>query len=403
MDELRREVIEAFDKGQAELLNLSGVRERIVRQALAARETRRDSSMQLAAGLAVVLIAAVVIATFAYVRYGSQPSHESPPRPSASPTPLSQPLSVSADTPVILYQDPANSDQIDGMTWDGKRSGRVDWSVGLGASNPSANQFATTTEITDRSGRVLGTGTFGMKFFTGTWADDGLHFCLMVPLDSLGANGVPATLQLVTPGSKPHSVAKVGKLYEQAILRVAACSVRNDRAVVVQGFGNSVATAQYWVVQLSTGRILWTHRFDTSHPVTVVASPDAQYIAEAAETPVRPTTVIYGADGSLLVRLSAHVEGFSWDGSIVVTDNGYGSGKVSAVRWGNGTDTGLQALLWSAPAGYALTRILAQPDGSSLAIWITTLAQQSSGPTQADLYVVASDGKVLAHIRYPPQ
>jgi hypothetical protein len=399
MDELRRDVNEAFDKGQPELGDLSGVRERIVRQTHAARRTPTAGHLQLAAGLAAVLIAAVAIATFAYVRSGQQPSHgPGPARPSASPTPLSKPLNVSTDTPVLLYYDPANADQLDGMTWDGKQSGRVDWALGL--ANPSATLFTRPTEILDRSGRVVVTGNFGLKGFSGTWADDGFHFCQMVPFDHLGAGGVPATLQLVTPGSKPRSVARVGMVYEQAVLRVAACSVRKDRAVVVQGYGNSVSTAQYWVVQLSTGKVLWTHRFDISRDMTIVVSPDGQLIAED-DVGFSSHSVIYGAYGSALLNLNAHVDAFSADDSLVVMDDAFGLGHLTVHAWGGGGNTSLQAPIWSAPAGYSLSAIEAQPDGSTLAIWMN-LGRQGFSSTLPDLYVIASDGKVIAHISYPP-
>src|ERR1700736_1528593 len=133
MDKLRRDVSDAFDQEQSALGNLAGTRERLVRNALSARETRSDSRVQMIAGIAAVVIAAIVIVTFAYVRAGTHqimpivPSAS--PRPSTSPTPLGRALNVDASTPVILYHDPGQFDQIDGMTWDGKRSGRVDWAV----------------------------------------------------------------------------------------------------------------------------------------------------------------------------------------------------------------------------------------------------------------------------------
>src|ERR1700730_136390 len=194
MDELRREVTEAFDKGQAELGDLVGARQRLIRNALDARHAERPNRMQLAAGLAAGLIAALVIATFFYIRAGYRPNTEGPPRPAASPTPLSHALNVPDSTPVILYDDPGIPGQIDGMTWDGKQAGTAAWAPGLGVANPSANLFGSPTRITDRYRRVLATGNFGLKSFAGTWSDDGGHFCLMVPLDFVGANGVPATL-----------------------------------------------------------------------------------------------------------------------------------------------------------------------------------------------------------------
>ena len=390
MNKLRDDLRRAFEKEQASLGDLAGTRQRLVGNAIARHDVSTDSRMPLAAGIAAMVIAALVIATFAYVRSGVGVTHHGPPIRLASPSPETKPLNVSNDTPVILYGDPANSQQLDGITWDGKQSGKVDW-VGAGAvPNFSANLFATAIEVRDRSGRLVGSGNFGAKGFGGTWADDGQHFCQMVPYDSLGANGLPATLQLVTPGQLPQNVAQVGKVYEQVITRVAACSVRKDRAVVVQGYGNSPSTAQYWIVKLSTGKVLWTHSFDVSNAVTVVASPDGEFVAENSAT----SSTIYGPDGTVAGRLNALVEGFCWDGSLVVTDNGFGSGQVSEVAWASGN------VIWTAPAGYALLRVEPQPDGSGLAIWIASRAQvsQGQGAVHPDLYVVASDGHVIAHI-----
>lgn len=404
MDELRRDLNEVFDKEQSELGNLAGTPNRLVRDALAARATRSGARMQLAAGIAAVVIGAIVIAAFAYVRGGNQRGGPTvpatSPRSSASPTPMSRALSVDPSTPVILYHDPANYDQMDGTTWDGKQSGRVDWAVAGAVANPSANLFATATEITDRSNRVLATGNFGAKYFTGTWADDGLSFCQMVPFDFLGAN-VPATLQLVTPGSAPRSVAQVGQVIEQASLLVAACSVRKDRAVVVQGFGNSPSTAQWWVVQLSSGKILWTQRFDISHAATVVASPDGQYIAENVEGGSQ-ISMIRGADGTVVARLNDHVEGFSWDGSLVVMDVRAGVGPVNLVRWSDG------AIVWSGPTGSAfyLYQHAPEPDGTTMAIGIQNPAHpqdprnlQHAGFAPVDLYLIASDGHVITELK----
>src|SRR5712692_4963454 len=124
------------------------------------------------------------------------------------------------------------------------------------------------------------------------------------------------------PGKAPRNVAQVGRIYEQVITKVLACSVRKDRAVVFQSFGNSPAAAEHWVVQLSTGKVLWTHTFDPSSAKVVVASPDGEYISETSVAQANPGSAIYGADGTLLARLRARVEGFCWDGSLAVTNGG---------------------------------------------------------------------------------
>src|SRR6266849_511954 len=90
MDELRPEIQEAFAKEQSKLGNVADSRERLVRGALAARNVHREGRTQLAAGVAAVVIAALVIATFAYVRNGIGPARHAPPVPASSPTPLSR-------------------------------------------------------------------------------------------------------------------------------------------------------------------------------------------------------------------------------------------------------------------------------------------------------------------------
>jgi hypothetical protein len=394
MDDLRPEIHEAFADQQSKLGNLADSRERLVRGALAARNVHREGRTQLAAGVAALVIAALVIATFAYVRNGVGATRHGPPVPASSPTPLSRPLSVSNDTPVILYSDPVNEAQVDGITWDGKQKGKVAWPAKQATANPPANLFATAAEIRDRSGAVVATGNFYGKSFIGTWADDGQHFCLMVPAGLPGPSGVPAILQLVLPGQAPRTVAQVGRMYEQVITKVFACSVRKDRAVVFQSFGNSPAAAQYWVVQLSTGKVLWTHTFNPSSATLVVASPDGEYISETSVAQANPGSAIYSADGTHLAQLSASVDAFCWDGSLAVTNGGNVSQPVTVVAWRSGN------VLWSGPAGYILSRVEPQPDGSSLAIWISAPTQltYASGP-HADLYVIASDGHVIAHVR----
>jgi len=394
MDKLRPEIHEAFATEQSKLGNLADSRERLVRGALAARAVHREGRMQFAAGVAAVVIAALVIATFAYVRNGIGPARHGPPVPASSPTPLSRPLNVSNDTPVILYADPVNEAQVDGITWDGKQKGKVDWPTKQAAANPSANLFATGGAVHDRSGALVASGFFGGKSFAGTWADDGQQICLMVPATlPINATSPPAILQVVMPGQAPRNVAQVGRISEQVFTGVAACSVRKDRAVVVQSFGNSPSTAEYWVVQLSTGKVLWTHTFDPSSATLVVASPDGEYIAESAVAQTNPGSAIYSADGTLLARMNARVDGFCWDGSLAVTNGGDVSHSVSVITWRSGN------VLWTGPAGYILPRVQPQPDGSSLAIWISTPTQltYANGP-HADLYVIASDGHVIAHV-----
>jgi hypothetical protein len=310
---------------------------------------------------------------------------------SASPTPLTLGLSVPDSTPIITFADPAKPGQLDGITWDGVASGKLDRSL-ADTPNPSASLFATATEISDRSGRTLFTGTFGAKFFTGMWADDDVHLCQVVPFDYLGANEEPTTLQLVSADGTAHNVARVGSLSEQTSIGLAACSVLTDRAIVVQrsSIGGAV---HYWVVQLSTGRVLWAHDFQsTTRVVQVVASRDGMFVAENPRPDGQSGSTVYGADGKQVAQLPAEVEAFSWDGSLAVVDAGYGTAPVQVVSWRDGSVT------WSAPSGYGLVQAKPRPGGGQMALWVQPVARFQSQAQGGDLFVVTAAGKVVFHI-----
>lgn len=318
--------------------------------------------------------------------------HSVPPTASASPTPMNRELNVPDATPIITYGDPAKSDQVDGMTWDGKLSGVLASQPIAAGGNPANNLFGTATEITDRSGKTVASGTFGAKFFGGTWADDEAHFCQIVPFDTLSATGVATTLQLVSSEGKARGVANVGVIGQQTGIGVAACSVLNDRAVVVQTSSIGSAT-QYWVVQLSTGRVLWTHSpRATTSSVQVSASRDGMYVAENQS----PESTIFGPDGKQVAHLAMSVEAFSWDGTLAVTDTGYGTAPVKLISWRDG------AVVWSAPAGYGLLQARPEPDGTEMANWVVPVGQFQQQTQIGDLLVVSASGKVVVHIANTP-
>ena len=282
------------------------------------------------------------------------------------------------------------------MTWDGKTSGGLP-AVTSQAANPAANLFGSPTEIRDRSGHVVASGNFGTKVFTGTWAGDELHFCQMVPFDFLGASGVPATLQINTPGGTPRAAAQVGNVYEQGSIHAVACSVLSDRAVVVQS-GSISQAIQFWVVQLSTGRILWTHSFDPAVPniTEITATRDRQYVAENRQA----GATIYGPDGTQVGQLDSTVAAFSWDGTLAVVTNGLpgnDSGPVRVVRWLDGRT------VWSGPsgAGYTIWLARAEPGGSRLAVFTRSPGSTPNGGgfSPVDVYVIAPDGQVVVYLK----
>ncbi|TME99232.1 MAG: hypothetical protein E6I39_08140 [Chloroflexi bacterium] len=387
---LRDDIRAGFDRKQATLGEVGDARHRLMQDALAARD-HASHRAQWAAGIAAVLIAAIVITTFALIRGVGRP-HATP---AASPTATAQNLGVSDSTPILVIRESSAYQKIDAITWDGKAVGKLPFDAGDSISNPAANLFASAGTIRDRTGAVVASGSFGAKFFSGTWADDEVHFCLMTPVDNPGAGGLPTTLKLFDArAGTARDVLKVGTLYNQTFMSVAACSVEFDRAVVVQSAGQGIGTAQYWVVELSTGKILWTHNFQESKalPVQIVSSRDGQTIAESQGL----TSTLFGLDGAVIGHIAGSVQIFCWDGSLALVDPGTGGGPATIVRISDGST------VWSGPtgSGFYVYSYAAQPDGASLAVGLHNPANTDvKGFTPVDLYIVAPDGHVVAEMK----
>jgi outer membrane protein assembly factor BamB len=328
-------------------------------------------------------------------------------------------LTVSASTPVILFTDPGNSNQIDGLTWDGQRAGKVTEipspfqsvcqttgttdvcsspPVGGGApplnsaesSNPDGSLFVAFPYFYDRSGRVVATLKGGPysdpgvgEYFVGTWADDNHQYCQVQPRFG-GATAVTGTLQLTTPGGTPRDVVRIGsQAASEYSLTVGACSVLADRAVMVQhtptlGSGGNTID-QYWVVELSSGHVLWTHDLRGAGVARVISSRDGRYVAEV---PTRGASTIYGPSGSVVGHVSGLVEAFSWDGSLTLVVS---NGAATVVRWSDGT------VVWTVPAREGVSGFQPEPGGSSFAIRTVNGA----------LYIVSAAGRVIAQRDVP--
>src|SRR5438128_1486082 len=132
------------DRDQATIGEVGDARHRLMRDALAARE-HVSHRAQWAAGIAAVLIAAIVITTFALIRGVGRP-HATP---AASPTATAQNLSVSDSTPILVIRESSSYQQIDAITWDGKAAGKLPFDAGGYSPNPAANLFASGGTIRD--------------------------------------------------------------------------------------------------------------------------------------------------------------------------------------------------------------------------------------------------------------
>jgi hypothetical protein len=298
-------------------------------------------------------------------------------------------LNVPDSTPVILFHDPVDVQQFDGITWDGSARGRVfassDAAVGF-VQNPAGTLFGWTGSIRDRTGAIVASPAVNTKGFAGTWADDGQHYCSMVSKSALPpAGGEPATLQVTAVGQAPRNVAQVARMYDQASAGVAACSIEKDRAVVVQGTPIGTAT-QVWVIQLSTGRVLWTR----SNTGDIRTSIDGRYIAEVSynQATSKSTTTIYSPTGGVLGHVAGRLEAFSWDGSLAVLGD-YG-GPASVIRWRDGT------VVWTGPTGGGYLDAMPEPGGQRIAVSVSDPQHpQTGGFPPRNVYVVGPDGQAV--------
>jgi len=394
MNDLRREVNEVFANQQAQLGDVSQTSNRMVRAAIGGRRVHRQLWPSVA-GVALVLVAATAVGTSVVIR-GLHPKavithHPSPtpiatPTASPAPTPMSKLLNVPASTPVILFRDPVDVQQIDGITWDGSTTGRVAANPEAGFVQNPAGTLYGGTGIHDRTGAVVASPAVNTKGFSGTWADDGRHYCSMVSKDPLGQlGGEPTTLQVTLVGQAPRNVVQVGRVYEQTSAGVAACSIEKDRAVAVQSTSIGT-TVQFWVVQLSTGRILWT-RASTGE---IRSSRDGQYIAEITnQAGGSATTTIYSPTGAVLGHAAGRVEAFSWDGSLAVQMEAYGR-QVSIINWRNGT------VVWKGPSDGGYVDALPEPGGQRIAVSVLDPQHpQTGGFPPRNVYVVAPDGQAV--------
>jgi hypothetical protein len=318
---------------------------------------------------------------------------------SAAPAPIAEALNVAPTVPVILYHDPANADQVDGVTWDGAARGRV---ATTGARrgvvpNPAGTLYAAFRDraIYDRSGRLVDPNPSEGLLEFGTWADDGSHYCQF-------DGAPPSMLVLGAVGEQARNIGRFGLLTYPPVS--AACSITRDQAIFVADGGGHPTL--FWV-GLSTGRVLRTHSYPPppGYPEQyfcpyghVVVSRDGQYFAdvcfEYVDDHLLGRSTVHGADGSILAHVAGQITSFSWDGSLAVVDNAVA--PPSVVRWRD------SRVIWKAPDGVTLWNALPEPDGPRVAVAVLNGIGQSfirgtyrgwpMGLPPEDLYVVEPNG-----------
>src|SRR5262249_42678867 len=270
-----------------------------------------------------------------------------------------------------------------------------------GASNPAGTLFLTTTSVKDRQGRTVASVTVTGKKLP-SWSDDGRMLCRTTPDPGVGvASGTPVSLQVSAFGGAWRTVGQYGSASENSGVDIAACSTLNDRAVLVGRMYQGPSVRQLWVVQLSTGLVLWRRSFPPGDPtlIDIVVSRDGASVAVGRATCCPNggfTTTVYGPSGGQVGTFDGHAGGwagtaFSWDGSRMIL-----AARTDETQ-GNLGDFHPGTPVWRAPAGLKVAGVVVEPlDGGRLGIALNDTGA-FAGPDgyvpAADLYLVDAAGR----------
>jgi hypothetical protein len=240
------------------------------------------------------------------------------------------------------------------------------------------------------------------------WADDSLHMCT---LDSSGGLDSQWRIGLRLPGAAPASVSVVAldspNLRSGIIaLSFAACSARNDRAVIAYSYMSR--PTEFWAIRISDGAILSHRTYPADDLVNVTASSDGAVIAENSGkstgqvAPAAASTVIRRAsDLSVLTTLdpSIGVLGFNSDDSLAL---------VSLTPWASGVATDLAVIdtqngkmIWRSKWNEEFTGFVAEPGGRDLAVLLQAPGDTSLHASVNIVIVRSYTGETDIPGRYP--
>jgi len=280
MDDLRSEIRAAFEREQAGHAPANAMRSDIV-DAVAA-QGRPSRNFQWVAAVAAVLLAILVVAGLMSTRFAPRASV-----PAATPKPTSLIGEYGAPPPGVnlLYaRDPEHPTWLVGYDWTGNPRGtiKLDPAIGGVGMAPDGQEFAVgigakggSGELLDRLGHPIpGSGAIPSKAGP-MWADDNRHMCGV----SFDLQTFDWTFVTLAPGESVKTVAVIARdpNVGQTGIRLAACSVRNDQAILVR---TTVAwPSEMWIVRVSDGKVLSHNTFSESI-ANVVASRDGTLIAE---------------------------------------------------------------------------------------------------------------------------
>jgi hypothetical protein len=400
MEELRPEIRAAFDKDQAAHPPAAALRRNIV-EAVAARP-QRARNLQWVAVAAAAILAILVVAGLLSTRLAHRASA---PVPAATPKADSGPPPAGVN--LLYVHDPNHDSWLIGYDWQGRPRATIKLSQPTDvAMAPDGSGFEVINgakggsgNFLDRLGRLVA-GSPAPGIPVRSWADDNRHLCVVFNDPHTASWRLGTQL----PGEVTRSVAVLpgDAGGGQTSIGIAACSIRNDLAVLVR---TTIAWPyEMWTVRISDGTVLSHTTFSVHQLANVVASSDGVLIAENSSKSsgqlgsTAPSTIIRRvSDRSVVATLdpSMGVLAFSGDDSLVLVDShplvvGQPT-LVSVIELRSG-----KALPWQDQGTSALGGFLAEPGGRDFAIALTILGPNSPGAKgqAATILIIHGDGSV---------
>jgi hypothetical protein len=285
----------------------------------------------------------------------------SPPA-SASPSPSQSPDS---QAPLIWYR--GSSNDLHAVDWTGKQVKMQNADIFI--QSPDGLRLWRRPTVPASSSVVVDSdrnpvGSVAALDQSMMWADDSRQFC-GVTKESTGSYA----LEMLRISAPPARVGAISVTPGTAqIPALAACSVLTHQAVVIgqsSGYTWSVS-----LISLSDGHVIYQRSYP--NPVArIVASHDGQYIAEqlGSNANSSPVTLIRQLpSGTVVGQLSGIiVQGFSWDGSLVVgnTSGNASLQEAQVIRYRNQNQVVWHQCMCPRPHWLI---VLAQPAGSKVAV-----------------------------------
>jgi hypothetical protein len=256
------------------------------------------------------------LVAFVFLLYSCQAA----PPPTASASPVSRPDAY------IDYRDPNNPQLVHRIDWSGKAYGTIT-GAGLAQQSPNGLLVLAIPDLTILDSGDVTKGRLamgGLGLVDAAWADDSRHLCLIASSSS-GENALWEGAAN-EPLRRVASVSAVGPTPS-----IAACSVENDRAVVVAFTPQRVATALE-AIRLTTGDVVYGVAYAVKQQVQVVSARGGNYIAENSPSGAAIRRI---PDGKVVLMLSnKRVIGFSWPGDrILVAGQAPDDGQLRLMSW----------------------------------------------------------------------